>query len=63
MLSLLHSFGFVIGFENDVSQQFVSDSFGVFVNVYVEIVSGIVTHVASESKRSAIARESGRGIK
>lgn len=63
MLSLLHSFDFVMGLENEVSQQFVSGIFGEFVSVYVESVSGIVTHVASDSNCSAIARESGKGIK
>lgn len=59
MLSVLDSFGL----ENEVSQQFVSGILREFVNVYVESVSGIVTPVASDSNLSAIARESGRGIK
>lgn len=63
MLSLLHNFGLGFGFENDVSQQFVSGILWEFVSVYVEWLSGIVTPVASVNKRSAIARESGRGIK
>lgn len=48
MLSLLHNFGFGgLGLENDVSQQLVSGIFSEFVSVYVDIVSGIVTPVAS----------------
>lgn len=58
-LSVLQSFGL----ENDVSQQFVSVILREFVSVYVDIVSGIVTPVASERRRSAIALESGKGIK
>jgi hypothetical protein len=59
MLSLLHN----LGLENEVSQQFVSGILCEFVNVYVEIVSGIVTPVASVNNLSAIALESGNGIK
>jgi hypothetical protein len=62
MLSALFNF-FGLGFEKDVSQQLLSDILCEFVNVYVGSESGSVTHVASVSKRSAIARESGNGIK
>lgn len=57
--SLLHSFGF----ENEVSQQLVSGILCEFVKVYVDMVSGMVTPVASVKRRSAIALESGNGIK
>jgi hypothetical protein len=61
--TLLIILGLDFGFVNDVSQQFVSDILCELDNVYVGIESGNVTHVASLRSLSAIARESGNGIK